>query len=385
MKILIIRTFSGYIDLSNATYNYQELGLARAFNKKGHKCDVVYFGGKESKEVKISYEDNKEYSVYYIKGKEILQNGIYSKELYKLIENYDIVHAGGYDQLESWILAKRIPQKLVIYNGPYYSNFNKGYNKKCKVFDMFFLPRYKKNNIYFDTKSKLSATFLREKGLKNVTPIGVGIDLEQLQAQKMIESEVSKRIKEEKKNGNKIITYIGKLEPRRNTTFLIDLFKSITDKRKNIKLLIIGRGEEDYKKICFDKIKEYGLEDKVIYVEKLQQELLPKIYYSSDVFLLPTRYEIFGMVLLEAMYFGVPVITTYNGGSDMLIEDGKSGKIIDDFDIKKWEKTVEILLDNNDLREKMIKYAKEKIEQEFTWDALTDKFLEVFQNRLNNQ
>lgn len=382
MKILLVKTSSGYVDVTKSTYNLQEIGLARAFNKKGHKCDVVYWGGKNEKTVEIKYDEKNSFNVFYLKAKDFLKNGIYGKKLIELSKNYDIVHSGGYDQIQSWIFASKIPEKLVIYNGTYYSDFNVNYNKKCKVFDKLFLPRYKKNNIFFDTKSNLSANFLQQRGLKNITSIGVGIDLEQLQAKKMIESDLSNLIQTDKEKGTKYITYIGRIEPRRNITFLIDLFYKVSKDIENVKLLLIGKGNKEYKDKCFDMIKSYDLEDKVLYKDYIKQELLPKIYNLSDVFLLPTRYEIFGMVLLEAMYFEAPVITTYNGGSDMLINHGENGFIIDNFNIDEWKNQIIDLVQNKQLSNKISKNARKKIEQEFTWDVLTDKFLDVFKNRL---
>ena len=129
MKILIVRSSSGYVDATAAKYNLQEIGLARAFNKRGHQCDVVYWGGKNKKVVEIEYDEGKTFKVFYLKAYNFLKNGIY-KGLKELSKNYDIVHCGGYDQIESWLLAKSIPEKLVVYNGSYYSDFNKGYNKR---------------------------------------------------------------------------------------------------------------------------------------------------------------------------------------------------------------------------------------------------------------
>lgn len=383
MKILLLKTSSGYVDVTKSTYNLQEIGLARAFNKKGHKCDVVYWGGKEEKTVEIKYDKDKSFKVFYLKALDFLKNGIYGKSLIELSKNYDIVHSGGYDQIESWILASKIPEKLVIYNGTYYSDFNVNYNKKCKIFDRFFLPRYKKNKIFFDTKSNLSADFLRKRGITNITSIGVGIDLEQLQAKKMIESDLSNKMQKAKNNGTKYITYIGRIESRRNIKFLLELFKNLSNKRNDIKLLLIGKGEKEYKQECFELMEKLDIKEKIEYYEYMNQELLPKIYSLSDVFLLPTRYEIFGMVLLEAMYFGTPVITTYNGGSDMLIKDKENGFIINDFNMDDWiDRTIE-LLENKELKTKIINNAKEKIEKEFTWEILTDKFLDVYKKRLN--
>ena len=87
--------------------------------------------------------------------------------------------------------------------------------------------------------------------------------------------------------------------------------------------------------------------------------------------------------MLEAMYFGVPVITTHNGGSDMLIENEKSGIIIDDFIAEEWKDKTVLLLNDESMNSTIIKNAKDKIENEFTWDALVDKFIEVYEKRLN--
>lgn len=384
MKILIVRSSSGYVDATAAKYNLQEIGLARAFNKRGHQCDVVYWGGKNKKVVEIEYDEGKTFKVFYLKAYNFLKNGIY-KGLKELSKNYDIVHCGGYDQIESWLLAKSIPEKLVVYNGSYYSDFNKGYNKKCKVIDKLFLPRFKRKEIYFDTKSKLSAEFLKSRGLTNVNPIGVGIDLERLRAKELLESPLSNKILSLKHDNKKILMYVGRIEPRRNIICLFDIFKAVYENDKDARLLIVGKGAKEYKDKCFEHAKQIGIEEAIIYEEYIDQKYLPLVYSYADVFLLPTIYEIFGMVILEAMYFGVPVVTTYNGGSDMLIDNNESGIIIDSFDVEKWKESIVSLLNDEDKKNRIKEKAKIKIENEFTWDALVDKFINVFEKRLDNK
>ena len=384
MRILIVRSSSGYVDATAAKYNLQEIGLARAFNKRGHQCDVVYWGGKNKKVVEIEYDEGKTFKVFYLKAYNFFKNGIY-KGLKELSKNYDIVHCGGYDQIESWLLAKSIPEKLVVYNGSYYSDFNKGYNKKCKVIDKLFLPRFKRKGIYFDTKSKLSAEFLKSRGLTNVNPIGVGIDLERLRAKELLESSLSNKILSLKQDNKKILMYVGRIEPRRNIICLFDIFKAVYESDKDIRLLIVGKGAKEYKDKCFEHAKQIGVEEAIIYEEYIDQKYLPLVYSYADVFLLPTIYEIFGMVILEAMYFGAPVVTTYNGGSDMLIDNNESGIIIDSFDVDKWKESIIGLLNDEDKKNKIKEKAKMKIENEFTWDALVDKFIDVFEKRLDSK
>ena len=181
----------------------------------------------------------------------------------------------------------------------------------------------------------------------------------------------------------KYLLYIGVLEPRRNILFLLDLFKRICESKENYQLVIIGRGKPEYTQTCLKKMKELGIEDKVIYRQQLEQKYLKAVYEIADAFLLPTRYEIFGMVLLEAMYFGLPVFTTYNGGSSTLMT-GENGIVIPKLDINTWANEIITLLDDPRRVKRITKNAKKTIEEEYTWDILADAFLGIYQRRLNS-
>ena len=68
----------------------------------------------------------------------------------------------------------------------------------------------------------------------------------------------------------------------------------------------------------------------------MEQKYLSDVYNLADFFLLPTKYEIFGMVLLEAMYYKTVVLTTDNGGSSTLIDNGRNGYILQDENASKF-------------------------------------------------
>ena len=87
------------------------------------------------------------------------------------------------------------------------------------------------------------------------------------------------------------------------------------------------------------------------------------------------------MVLLEAMHFGVPTITTYNGGSSTLIKEGQNGYICDDLNENKWSKKINELLncDNRNISQN----AFLRIE-EFTWDNLVNSFIEVYEKTIKD-
>ena len=231
------------------------------------------------------------------------------------------------------------------------------------------------------TKSVLATNYLKDKGIQNVTTIGVGLDLDNLvrSADKVQTNEFTDNIKNS--FFSKKLLYIGVLEERRNIVFLLETFKKVSAQIPNVCLILIGKGKPEYVSMCMKKIEELGIKDRVIYKESLEQKYMPAVYQACDAFLLPTRYEIFGMVLLEAMYYGLPVFTTYNGGSSTLMNES-NGVVINSLDVSEWSgKISQVLTDENRCVE-IGKSAHQTIADNYTWDALADKFLEVYNLRL---
>lgn len=379
MKILIIRTYADELNIKN--YNCQELGLAKALVEKGNICDIVLYTTKnENYGEEIIVDNSRKIHIYYLKAKKILKNVFFDKrDLKNIIKDYDIVQVAEYDQIGN-IQIKKIAKKMIIYHGPYSSKFTKRYNLKCKISDFIYLFNKNYKDTPCITKSKLAEEFIRKKGFNNVTTIGVGLDNARFNEHVNKNSKVIELENLKKDEDLRYLLYIGRIERRRNTLFLVKLLHEISKTKNNVKLILIGKGEKDYIAKVKKEIKKYNLEDKIIYIEKMQQEELSNIYRISDIFLLPTEYEIFGMVLLEAMYFGLPVITTYNGGSSTIVENKKSGFVCSKLDEKKWKDLTIKILESRDEFLKMSNNEKEEIREKYTWSKLADKFLKVYKN-----
>ncbi len=380
MKCLIIRTSSTKINIK--TYNMQEIGLAKALIRKGNVCDIIYYANDGIyKEQIIEFDKNKTLKIYWLNGKSILNNAIYDKKkLIEICNNYDMIQTAEYDQYTSYYLIKNKIKPIVIYHGPYYSKFKKKYNVVNKLFDMLFLRKYLKMQPSIITKSLLAENYLKEKGFKHIKTIGVGIDKERFSIENKTNEEVKKLLEE---IGNrKIVLYIGQLEDRRSIDFIIKTYSKVYKEDSNTVLLIIGKGKEEYTKMCFDLVKELGLEKNVIFKSSINQNYLTSIYKKSSIFVLPSKYEIYGMVLLEAMYFGIPVITTYNGGSSTLINDKENGYIIDELNEDRWCKQIIEVLHNN--AKKLTDNAKTKM-KDYTWDELSEKFIVEYKKAIDNK
>ncbi|MCI8527547.1 MAG: glycosyltransferase family 4 protein [Lachnospiraceae bacterium] len=373
MKILIVKTFPGEIRCDKADYNNQEVGLARALIKCGHQCDIICCAdGKPSKKV-IHTDYGRDIILYCARAVKVLKNGFFIRSA-SLFARYDILQVNEYNQMFAWHMAGKYPNKTIIYHGPYYSPFNKRYNLMAKCFDLVFLKRYLRLNTFFITKSRLAEAYLRGKGIENITAVGVGIDREVLSTRR---EDTLDFLQKAKRNGDKKLIYIGRLEPRRNIFFLLDILKEL-NKRVRVSLILVGKGDKAYKDDFFRRAKELDLLERIIYREQIEQKYMEQLYGCAEVFLLPTIYDIYGMVLLEAMYFKKAVVTTVNGGSNMMMENGKNGFVIDTFDIAPWCDIIRRLFEDEEYRQKIGDSAHRTVSESYTWEALSGKFLAIY-------
>lgn len=376
MKILIVRTIAIEEDCSQKTYNNQGIGLATELSKRGHQCGLVYYAKPGNRKIETVVSDGQELVIYHLEGKNIIWNAIYNKEIYDIAAEYDVIQVSECDQIASWLMFARFPDKTLIYHGPYKSRFTVKYNLRSQIFDRIFSWQKNFQSVRVITKSRLSAEYLNKKGFKNTTTLGVGLNPGALEKHGQTNEKLIQKLESEK-GVQKYILYVGAISKRKNLTFVIDILEKLVANHKNYKLLIVGGKaykEDDYFEKCFREIQTKGLNDNVAYLGAVNQETIAEIYKLSDVFVLPTQYDIFGMVYLEAMYFGVPIVTSLCGGSSLLIENGITGYICDLEDAETWEKQIEKILESQETIKMMRENGKKLICEKYTWFALAPMF-----------
>ncbi|OKO92452.1 glycosyl transferase, group 1 [Geobacillus proteiniphilus] len=379
-KILYIRNFASKVDIN--TYNLQEIGFGKALVKKGYDCDIVYYTdeSKSHEQTIYTYRKNR-LSIIWMPALKFLSNGIYLKVLKKsFLDKYDYIITTEYNQIMTYLLSILCKDKLILYHGPYKDNSKKLVQK---VYDTFFLKTIAKNIKYAFAKSKLAEEYLRNKGFKKVQTLGVGLDTSRFESGELVD--VSNEIKEKLDNirDKKVLLYVGKLEERRNIKFLFNVFYKLRKLNEDVILLVVGDGKQDDVEAYFMYAKQLGIEHDINHIKKVSQEHLKYIYEKADVFLLPTKYDPFGMVLLESMYFGVPVVSSVNGGAVTIIDNEINGFIIETFDEDLWVNKISLLLGNESLRAQFSNNGKKNIRENFIWDVIAEKLLEkIHQERI---
>lgn len=152
----------------------------------------------------------------------------------------------------------------------------------------------------------------------------------------------------------KIVFSAGTLHPRKGYKYLISAFKKVTSKIDNIKLVIAGSGPQ--KEVLSNIIKRENLEKKVVLVG--QRDDIDRLMQASDIFVLPSLKEAFGLVVLEAMQNGLPVIGSNVGGIPEIISSEDYGILVKPGQKDSLAKTIIRLLNNENLRNKLIQNGK---------------------------
>ena len=140
--------------------------------------------------------------------------------------------------------------------------------------------------------------------------------------------------------------------------------------RADILILIIGDGSE--RKNLENLVKKLGLQEKVKFLGQIPNEKIPAYLAGADCFCLPSLREGFGIVILEAMAAGLPVIGTNVGGIKDLIEDGKTGLLIEPKNPQAISQAINKIYSGQ-------KFSKANLKK-YSWQNIASKVLELYEN-----
>ena len=149
-----------------------------------------------------------------------------------------------------------------------------------------------------------------------------------------------------------VILFVSRNYKRKGLHYLIESLSLLREKAHSIKVVVVGRGNpKPYQHLASKR----GISDNILFVG--EEKTLEKYYGASDLLVLPTLYDPFSNVCLEALACGLPVITTKSNGAAEIIEEGENGYIIEDArDIEGIAQKISLLL-SKEKREEMRNHA----------------------------
>lgn len=176
---------------------------------------------------------------------------------------------------------------------------------------------------------------------------------------------------------SKDLLFVGKISYRKNVIDLVKILKSLTDTDPLFKLHIMGRGEKEYLHKVKSKISEYNLDNKVFFHAYRTDVELNNLYEKCSIFVLTSLVEGFGLVVLEAMAKGMPVVAYDNLGVRDII-NGTNGYLIDPFDYQNFVGKILNFYSNKNLYKKMSENAVKTVDK-FSWDRSVNKLVKELQ------
>ena len=210
---------------------------------------------------------------------------------------------------------------------------------------------------------------IEEMGLKVTKVIPGGID------EKLFKDLPPKEhVRGELGLNGRVVLSVGSLTYDKGFDLIPVIAKIVISKVKDAKFLIIGEGP--ISESILGKIKEFGLDDKVKLLGRKSYHDTIRYYRAADILLHPARHEGYGLVALESLAAGTPVVATNVGGLKDVIENGVNGFLVDINSKTLAERTIELLL-KEDLRRKMGERGKEKALKR-TWRKVAEEYIEVF-------
>lgn len=372
MKIQIIAL--GMTDQNHRKfYNTQDMGLGRALAEMGHKVDMYSFIKGDTDETEV-FSDN--LSMHYLHSPSFGFHSLHSCDF--ITEDVDGVICFSDNQMNFKRVVKRCREKGVVclpYVGALDSHNASPFKKKL-------LDLFASNMKYYKTMTTLAKTpnvkkQMEAEGVQDIVVAPCCLDLSAVH-QDYAKSDVAALRKE---TGflpeHKVILYLARLIDEKHPLEMLDIFAELYRRDASYRMISIGKGE--LQEAFEQKIKTLGLEDAIYRIESIENSQVWKFYRMSDVMVNLNRVEIFGMAILEAMYYECPVAARRAPGPEYILTDKKDGFLCDNSE--------EIIAETARLcaepeyRRQITAQAKKRIMKDFIWQSTAQIMLDTIKGK----
>jgi glycosyltransferase involved in cell wall biosynthesis len=187
-------------------------------------------------------------------------------------------------------------------------------------------------------------------------------------------------LKESIGNPEDVVLFIGRFLQYKNPDKLILAFREIIKDFPDTRLVMIGKNY-GFLNYCKKLVNKFHLDQKVVFFENADEKIKLQALNIATVGVVPSEYEGFGFVALELQASGIPTIVNNSGGLKHVLINGETGLHLSEPTPTEIAKKVKYLLENDTLRKKMIKNAKE-FGKKFSWDEITKKLESVYEEVL---
>ena len=179
----------------------------------------------------------------------------------------------------------------------------------------------------------------------------------------------------------KILLFVGGLRPVKGVRYLIESMSIIKQRDRNIRLLIVGDGEQ--RRNLEKSTEKLNLGKWISFAGEIPSERVAEYLVASDIFVLPSLSEGFPLTVLEAMASGLPIVTTRVRGLPEIVKDNENGCLVQPKNPGQIAEKVLLLLENDDLRQRVSENNREKAKQ-YTWESVAKNLEEIYSEVTRN-
>ncbi len=363
--------------------------LTKMLVKKGYNIHVVTcsFPGAADYELVDGVHVHR-FDAYEIPAPEFLQwdlnmNVLMEKKAIEIVKEHDIdiIHA------HDWLVASAAIGLKHLFRKPMIATIhslergrrNGLYNDGQHMIDQIenFLIQEAWHNIvcsqYMQSLCHFSFTFPNDK--MTIIPNGVRYDDFSVGLSK------GDAVKHHKKYAlieEQIVAYIGRLVPEKGVNVLLGAVKPVLEKMPNTKFVVAGEGwhRNELQRIT----KELEIEEKVLFTGYLPEEDFLAYFNVSDILVVPSTYEPFGIVALEGMATKTPIIVSDVGGLSEIVDHQWTGMKVPADNSQALADSIIELLTNETLRNRIVSNAVDKLKHVYDWSIIADHTIKVYQN-----
>jgi rhamnosyl/mannosyltransferase len=169
------------------------------------------------------------------------------------------------------------------------------------------------------------------------------------------------------------VLFVGRLASNKGLLDLAEAFGSLARSDRSAQLVVVGE-DGGQRGLLVAKVRELGLSERVHLLGHVDEDtLLSAAYREARVTVLPSEYEAFGLVLLESLAAGTPVVASRVGGIPEVVEDGKAGLLVPPKSPPALAEAIRRVWEDRDLARRLGEYGRDQVVPRFRWDTLADR------------
>ena len=184
----------------------------------------------------------------------------------------------------------------------------------------------------------------------------------------------------------KIVLYVGRFDPRKGIETLVRACAQLKDS-SDVRLVIVGgsdptQSDGDERNRIEGIVQELGLSKRTTFVGRIGHDRLPLYYTAADVCVIPSHYEPFGLVAIESMACGTPVVASAVGGLKFSIVPEETGLLVPPQDTDAFADAIDRILGDDLWATKLRLRASERVQRNFSWSGVAAQLSDLYRRLL---